>query len=227
MAERFTADLLFIVIVLLIAALLGFLIGYLLERERCRKRIALKDEEIERLNARIRRLEEEKNALTANVKGLEEEKAALREDARRMDDEIASLRLTIDRLEKELVVIKEDGTEGVRETAADKFTETSERIKDAETAGRTPETGIKRDDLRVVVGIGPKIASLLINRGITTWKTLSETSPVYLKEILDKDGGEQFRIHNPEHWPLQAKLLDEGRWDEFRELEDRLEGEKS
>ncbi|MCU0459529.1 MAG: hypothetical protein MUE37_10640 [Bacteroidales bacterium] len=207
MAERFTADLLFIVIVLLVAALLGFLIGYLLEKGRCRKRIALKDEEIEGLNSRIRRLEEEINALTAKVSGLEEEKAALREDARRMDDEIASLRLTIDRLEKELAVHKEAGKEGARETA-----------------GAIPDAGIKRDDLKVVVGIGPKIASLLINRGISTWKALSETSPAYLKEILDRDGGEQFRMHNPEHWPQQAKLLDEGRWDEFRELENRLEG---
>ena len=221
MAERFTADLLFIVIVLLVAALLGFLIGYLLEKERCRKRIALKDEEIEGLNAKIRRLEEDKNALTARVSGLEEEKAALRENARRMDDEIASLRLTIDRLEKELTEYKDAGTATAKEPAVHKFAETPE----PETA-EAPHAGIKRDDLKVVVGIGPKIASLLINRGITTWKALSETSPAYLKEILDKDGGEQFRIHNPDHWPLQAKLLDEGRWDEFREMEDRLEGEK-
>lgn len=226
MAERFTADLLFIVIVLLVAALLGFLIGYLLEKERCRKRIALKDEEIEGLRVRIQKLEEEKNSLTARVNGLEEEKAVLLEKTRRMDDEISSLRLTIDRLEKELTALKEVQEGKAKETASHNLTEAPETIITHETGERV-NAGIKHNDLKVVVGIGPKIASLLINRGITTWKSLSETSPAYLKEILDKDGGEQFRIHNPEHWPLQARLLDEGRWEEFRELEDRLEGEKN
>ncbi len=80
----------------------------------------------------------------------------------------------------------------------------------------------KPDDLEVVIGIGPKIASLLINRGITTWKALAETSVAYIQEILDKDGGEDYRIHDPESWPQQARLLDEGRWDEFRELREQL-----
>ena len=100
MAERFTADLLFILFVLLVAALLGFLIGYLLERGRCRRRIAVLDEEIEGLKAKIRRLEEEKTALdaklrlavdekitlTAKIDGLEGDKTKLREDTRRMDE---------------------------------------------------------------------------------------------------------------------------------------------
>jgi predicted flap endonuclease-1-like 5' DNA nuclease len=77
----------------------------------------------------------------------------------------------------------------------------------------------------VVNGIGPKIAQLLINRGITTWKALSETSPNYLSDILHEDGGERFRIHNPESWPHQALLLHEGRWDEFREMLEKLEGD--
>jgi predicted flap endonuclease-1-like 5' DNA nuclease len=221
MTERFTADLLFILIVLLVAAILGFLIGYLLEKGRCRKRIALKDEEIEGLKAKILKLEAEKNDLSARVSGLEEENGALREKARKTDDEIASLRLTIDRLEKESATLKASKEEASRKAAVDNNAAAAEPVPAPEVI-REP-AGIRQDDLKVVVGIGPKIASLLINRGISTWKILSETSPAFLKEILDKDGGEQFRIHNPEHWPLQARLLHEGRLDEFRELRNRLE----
>jgi predicted flap endonuclease-1-like 5' DNA nuclease/cell division protein FtsB len=223
MAERFTADLLFIVVVLLIAALIGFLTGYLPEKRRCRKLVALKDAEIERLKAMISSLEQEKETLTGRVSGLEKEKTALREDARRMDDEIASLRLTIDRLDKELAALK-PGHE--TQSARAEVNESAEPHEGSSphVVTETASTVIRKDDLRVVVGIGPVIAGLLINRGISTWKKLSETSPAYLKEILDVDGGDQFRMHNPEHWPLQARLLDKGRLDEFRELQKKLGG---
>ena len=206
MAERFTADLLFILFVLLIAALLGFLIGWYLEKGRCKKRIAVLDAEIDSLKAKIQRLGDEKNGLEAKV--------------RQMDDGIASLRLTIDRQEKEITRLKAELDEALKLKGAH---EISDLPADAAMPVFSPEN-IKTDDLRVVNGIGPKIAKLLINRGITTWKALSETSPNYLNAILHEDGGEHFRIHNPESWPHQALLLHEGRWDEFRELLEKLEG---
>lgn len=188
MAERFTADLLFIVIVLLIAALLGYLIGYYRAKGRYMKQITL--------------LEEEKAGLEAKIRKLEEEKLALQADARRLDDEIASLRLTTEKLEKEIRLLAE---------------------KPVVKAAEVPVANIVPDDLKVVIGIGPKIARLLMNRGIKTWQALAEASPSYIREILVKDGGERFRIHNPESWPHQARLLHEGRWDELRELQGKLE----
>lgn len=224
MAERFTADLLFIVIVLLIAALLGFLIAWLLERRRCKKLIALKDGEIDGLNARIRKLEEEKKDLNLKISDIENERLSLRDENRKLDDEIASLRLTINRLEKEAVALKEVQEEALKAKPGSVTAEPPLAAM-AHQAPAAPHREYKTDDLSVVVGIGPKIAKLLIARGITTWKSLAETSVSYLREILDKDGGQRFRVHNPESWPHQARLLDEGRWDEFRELENRLEGE--
>ena len=202
MAERFTADLLFIIIVLLIAALLGFLIGYFLERGRWKKKCDLLEEEIASLKARIRKLEEEKQALQSDVHRLEGEKQTLQADVRRMDDEIATLKLTIEKLEKETRLLSEQAP-----------------LKAAEV----PHARIVADDLTVVIGIGPKIARLLMDHGITTWKALSETSPATITEILLHYGGERYRIHNPETWPHQALLLHEGRWDELKELQGKLE----
>lgn len=188
MAERFTADLLFIVIVLLIAAVIGYLIGYYLAKGRYRKQIVL--------------LEEEKAGLEAGIRKLEEEKQLLQADIRRMDDVIASLKLTTDKLEKEIRLLAE---------------------KPAAKAAKVPAGGVVTDDLKAVVGIGPKIARLLMARGITTWQNLAEAAPSMLREILVRDGGERFRIHNPESWPHQARLLHEGRWDELKELQEKLE----
>lgn len=202
MAERFTADLLFIVIVLLVAALLGYLIGYYSAKGKYRKQIAELEEEKARLEAKIRKLEEEKLSLQADVRQKDEEKLSLQADVRRMDDEIASLKLTIDKLEVDARLLAE---------------QPEEIIPMPQEAGT-----IVPDDLRAVMGIGTKIAQLLMNRGITTWKILSEAAPEYLREILVSDGGERFRINNPDSWPHQALLLHEGRFDELKELQDKL-----
>ncbi|MBE0677523.1 MAG: hypothetical protein IH592_02040 [Bacteroidales bacterium] len=204
MAERFTADLLFIVIVLLIAALLGYLIGYYVAKGKYKKQIADLEEEKARLEAKIRKLEEEKLTLQADVRQKEEDKVSLLADVRRMDDEITSLKLTIDKLEKEARLLAEQPAEKIS--------------KPAEARTIVP------DDLKAVIGIGPKIARLLMNRGITTWKALSEAAPEYLREVLISDGGERFRINNPESWPHQALLLHEGRFDELKEVQGRLVG---
>lgn len=246
MAERFTADLLFILIVLLVAALLGFLIGWLLEKGRSRKQIAILEEEIANLKERIRKLgeekdtinvqlhaledekrrievrlellENEKTSLLAKITDLEEDEQALRAETRKLDDEVDNLQLTNGRLEKELTALR--GQLNAEPKAADIHTVAD--VSNADVLPHFSPENIRPDDLEVVIGIGPKIAKLLMNRGITTWKLLSETAPNYLEAILHEDGGERFRIHNPASWPQQARLLNEGRWDEFRELRDRL-----
>jgi predicted flap endonuclease-1-like 5' DNA nuclease len=83
----------------------------------------------------------------------------------------------------------------------------------------------KWDDLKIVEGIGPKIAELLQNAGINTWKDLSETSADRLKEILEA-AGPNFQIHDPGTWPAQARLADQGKWEELKQLQDELKGGK-
>ncbi len=207
MAERFTTDLLFILIVLLVAALLGFLLGYLPERRRRMRRIAELNDEIEGLQEKIRRLEEEKVALNGKVNGLEKDKAVLTAEIRKLQEEIESFRQKL------------KGAANGHAGAG------SAKPSDGEPAPPGADELRKKtkpDDLTAVVGIGPKISQLLVNRGITTWNILSETSSEYLKEILDNDGGEDYRIHDPSTWPHQALLLHEGRWEEFSEVRARL-----
>lgn len=83
--------------------------------------------------------------------------------------------------------------------------------------------GIRKDDLKIVEGIGPKIEELLHDAGIKTWKELGEASTVHLQEILS-NAGDRFRMHNPETWAEQAMLAHEGKWDELREYQDFLDG---
>ncbi|HHB78357.1 MAG TPA: 50S ribosomal protein L27, partial [Saprospiraceae bacterium] len=86
----------------------------------------------------------------------------------------------------------------------------------------TPK-GIKFDDLKVIEGIGPKIAEHLINGGIDTWQKLADAPVERLQEILT-EAGPRYQMHNPTTWPQQAQLCVDGKWDELNALQDRLDG---
>ncbi len=84
---------------------------------------------------------------------------------------------------------------------------------------------IKKDDLKKIEGIGPKIASILIEKQIDTFEKLSVTAVSILEEIL-KEAGSRYKMHKPDTWPQQAKLAFENKWDELKKLQDKLDGGK-
>jgi DivIVA domain-containing protein len=81
----------------------------------------------------------------------------------------------------------------------------------------------KADELEITEGIGPKIAMLLYDSGIFTFRDLAIT-PVYkIQEILEQ-AGPQFARHDPSTWTQQAKLAAEGRWNDLDALKFYLVG---
>ncbi len=85
---------------------------------------------------------------------------------------------------------------------------------------------IKQDDLKIVEGIGPKIEGLFHNFDIKTWKALGETSVEKCQEVLNS-GGDRYRMHKPNTWPKQAQLAYEGKWKELKKWQDDLDGGKA
>jgi len=81
----------------------------------------------------------------------------------------------------------------------------------------------EKDDLKKIEGIGPKIASILTAKGIPTFQKLSKASVSVLENIL-KEAGPRYSMHKPGSWPQQAKLADEGKWEELKKLQDKLNG---
>jgi len=69
---------------------------------------------------------------------------------------------------------------------------------------------IRDDDLVQVNGIGPKVAALLNEAGITTLTQLAATSTDQLRAILAK-AGPRYRIVDPTPWPAEARRLLETR----------------
>jgi large subunit ribosomal protein L17 len=79
------------------------------------------------------------------------------------------------------------------------------------------------DDLKIIEGIGPKIADLLVEAGIATFAQLASTTPEAINDILEK-AGPQYNIHDPATWPAQSQLAADGKWDELKTLQDELIG---
>ncbi len=79
----------------------------------------------------------------------------------------------------------------------------------------------KKDDLKVVEGIGPKIEGLFNDAGILSFEQLANTSADRLKEILVA-AGSRYQMHDPTTWPAQSKLAGDGKWEELKKWQDEL-----
>ncbi len=104
--------------------------------------------------------------------------------------------------------------------------ESSEAPASPEPAARSvsvPESSAEPDDLKVIEGIGPKIAGLLQEAGIRTFNDLASADVGRLQEILE-NAGPRYRLADPGTWPKQAALAAEGKWDELKELQESLKG---
>ncbi len=81
----------------------------------------------------------------------------------------------------------------------------------------------KADDFKKIEGIGPKIATTIVEAGITTYAELAKTTPEAIAEIIADVRGN----HVTDTWPAQAKLAAEGKWDELKKWQDELDGGKA
>jgi large subunit ribosomal protein L27 len=99
---------------------------------------------------------------------------------------------------------------------------TKETVTEAPKAAKVTKAS-KGDDLKKIEGIGPKIAELLTNAGMDTFAALGNSDIEKIKEVLDA-AGSRYRIADPTTWPQQAQLAAEGKWDELKELQDKLDG---
>ncbi|MCK5443536.1 MAG: hypothetical protein KAJ23_16745 [Maribacter sp.] len=105
---------------------------------------------------------------------------------------------------------------GTATTAVASLTTTTNTEKYFDSAAAKAAMGkpIKQDDLKIVEGIGPKIAGMFHDSGISTWKALSEVAVAKCHEVLDK-AGNRYKMHDPASWPMQAKMAYEGKWEEL------------
>ena len=123
------------------------------------------------------------------------------------------------------IVIESIVASGAKPAKAEKAApkkETKAEPKARSKAAPKKATG-KADDLKKIEGIGPKIASTLVEAGIATFADLAKAKPAKISEIIADVRGN----HVTDTWPAQAKLAADGKWDELKKWQDELDGGKA
>jgi predicted flap endonuclease-1-like 5' DNA nuclease len=82
-----------------------------------------------------------------------------------------------------------------------------------------PAPVVAADDLEIIEGIGPKIASVLQANGIRSYAQLAASDPQQIEAILRQAG---LRLADATTWPEQARLAAAGDWQGLAELTNQL-----
>jgi predicted flap endonuclease-1-like 5' DNA nuclease len=121
---------------------------------------------------------------------------------------------SIDSINKEIVDLDKKNRDSVyrAERAEAKVGELEMVLegKDKEVTSLKTRMRVMQDDLTYIMGIGPKVSSVLKSAGINTFEKLGSTEVSRIREILVKENPNLLRLVNPETWPEQARVILEG-----------------
>lgn len=160
--------------------------------------------------ARIANLERENARLTA----LEQETERLRRAlVKKSVERIEAKKRTKEKERRKKTTARSAATDGSHLASA-----TEAEFKAISTSfGRK----IKRDDLQLVDGIGPKIKQQLEKNGYKTWGDVAAAKPEELKKALAR-AGDRYQAFDPTTWPEQARMMQENRWEELKKYQRKL-----
>ncbi|MBK9255206.1 MAG: 30S ribosomal protein S1 [Saprospiraceae bacterium] len=103
--------------------------------------------------------------------------------------------------------------------------EKSQPVKEEPAPEVKADSGVEKDDLKKIEGIGPKIQELFNNADIYSFDDLAKADPEALKEILNA-AGPRYQMHDPSTWPMQAELAAAGEWEKLKEWQENAKGGK-
>ncbi len=112
---------------------------------------------------------------------------------------------------------KKETKQAAPKAKAAKATETAAAKKAA------PKKAAKADDLKKIEGVGPKAAEAMIAAGLDTFAKVAKAKPEAIANILTEASSHLAHLVT-DTWPKQAKLAADGKWDELKELQDKLDG---
>lgn len=112
---------------------------------------------------------------------------------------------------KGVVTPKETPVAEVKKPKPTRQSTSGSRKKTTRTKPASPTASpTKKDDLTLIEGIGPRLAEILNEAGITSLAQLARRKPAGLRKILLSKGS-AYQIHNPETWPTQAAQVRKNR----------------
>jgi len=191
-----------ILIIMAIGVLIGILWGWIIWG-RYKKQVLTARDEANEWHAKYTDLEKDHAGLRYQKEELDKQLAASKTSLRRCEADKAILDGKLTRLREQM------GEKQETDTATQGFVSTGGTGTGLSYAGI-----FESDNLKIIEGIGPKVETLLKDNGITTWAALANTPTDRLQEVLNS-AGTNFRMQKPDTWAHQAKLAEEGKWEEL------------
>ena len=119
-------------------------------------------------------------------------------------------------------IVASGGKEGEKtEKAKPAKAEKAAPVKEAKAAPK--KSTAKADDLKKIEGAGPKAAEALVAAGVDTFAKVAAMTSEDLSAILSEASANLAHIVT-DTWPKQAKLAADGKWDELKVYQDKLDG---
>lgn len=200
-------------------------------RTRAQELINEKGQEIESLTTQLK---DNKNAL----KDREKEIADLNTQVSQRDENVRELNLqislkdeSIDLMKKEAADLEQMNRDTVShaeeaETRVEELEKSVEELEKSLEAKETEVTSLKarmrvmQDDFSCIVGIGPKVSSVLRSAGINTFTKLASADVNKITQILEAENPSLLRLTDPLTWSEQAKLVSEEDWEALSALQE-------
>ena len=85
---------------------------------------------------------------------------------------------------------------------------------------RKPAASAKKDDLKLIYGIGPKMQSILAKEGVTTYAALSKMAKTKLQKIIDESGF-AYKSYKANQWTQQAAYASKGQFTQMNAWVDK------
>jgi predicted flap endonuclease-1-like 5' DNA nuclease len=98
--------------------------------------------------------------------------------------------------------------------------------KELEISSLNSRMSVMEDDLTKVVGIGPKVYSVLRSAGISSFSKLGSTNLDKLEDILVAENPNILRLTDPSTWSEQAKLAASQDWEALSTLQETLKSNR-
>jgi predicted flap endonuclease-1-like 5' DNA nuclease len=104
--------------------------------------------------------------------------------------------------------------------------EKSVEEKMLEVSSINSRMSIMQDDLTHIVGIGPKVSSVLREAGINNFTKLGSINLKRLNEILEAENPNILRLIDPSTWPEQAKLASTENWEALSNIQESIKNSR-
>jgi len=126
------------------------------------------------------------------------------------------------------IIIESIAASGAKKAAKAEKVETKKQAPKTEAEPKAKKAAPKKaaakaDDLKKIEGAGPKAAEALVNAGYETFAKVAKAKPEELSAVLSEASSRLAHLVT-DTWPKQAKLAADGKWDELKELQDKLDG---